>query len=194
MVGTKDGQRTTVFERWKSKVNSLTTNRLSQFTSESMKELSTIFITLLLTVSTLSSAAQPESTVSPSQLSGMSQVYRRGTPRRNFMLRRAKAAQDKGPGGNFYKGERHQLTVLAAFADQDFLGDSAATVSQWNKICNTEHLQEAPFCGSVHDYFSDQSYGQLNLIFDLQFIRVGNRSRYRSTRRSCNGHRCGCVS
>ena len=108
-------------------------------------------------------------------------LHRRRTPPHDHALRRAKAEQDKGPGGSFYKGERHQLIVLAAFADQDFQGDSAATVSQWNKICNTEHLQEAPFCGSVHDYFMAQSYGQLSLVFDLQFIRVGNRSRYRST-------------
>lgn len=145
-----------------------------------MKELSTIFITLLLTVSTLSAAAQPESTVSTSQLSGISQVYRRGTLRRNFMLRRA-GEQDKGPGGNYFTGEKRQLTVLAAFADQDFLDDSLATLNIWDSIFNAEQLQLPPLAGSVHKYFSDQSYGQFNLKFDLQFVRLAKRERYRST-------------
>ena len=35
-------------------------------------------------------------------------------------LRRAASTQDKGPGGNYFHGEKHQLVVLASFADNPF--------------------------------------------------------------------------
>ena len=98
-----------------------------------------------------------------------------------FVQRRAASTQDKGPGGNYFLGEKHQLVVLASFADNPFLGDSAVALAQWNKILNAEHYDEAPFMGSLHDYFHDQSYGQFNLVCDLQFVRVDSCRRYRST-------------
>ena len=85
------------------------------------------------------------------------------------------------PGGNFYHGERHQLTVLAAFNDRLFVGDEAATLEQWDKIFNVENLTENPFKGSVHDYFLDQSYGDFNVIFDLVYVQVGDAEKYAST-------------
>lgn len=106
---------------------------------------------------------------------------RRGTHRPHWTERRAASGQDKGPGGDFYFGERHQLTVLAEFADQAFSGDEQATIAQWDKILNTVHLNESPFVGSMHDYFNDQSYGLFNLVCDMLYIKVGNRVRYRST-------------
>jgi len=84
-----------------------------------------------------------------------------------------RAAADRMPGGDFYHGERRQLVVLAAFSDKAFRGDEASTLTQWDKIFNQEHLTEAPFKGSVHDYFYDQSYGQLQLTFDLQYVTLG---------------------
>ena len=111
------------------------------------------------------------------------QGCRRGTPRpQSTHLRRGAALQGRMPGGDFYHGERHQLTVLVAYNDRSFKGDEAATMEQWNKIFNAENLSEAPFGGSVHDYFYAQSYGDFNLVFDLQYVQVsGDAERYAST-------------
>ena len=79
-------------------------------------------------------------------------------------------------------GDRRQLVVMAAFADRSFLGSEAETMELWNKVFNAQHFQEAPFSGSVHDYFYDQSYGQLRLSFDLHYVALSDDvSKYRST-------------
>lgn len=106
---------------------------------------------------------------------------RRGTLRPDWSLRRAKSGQDRGPGGNYFMGEKHQLVVMAEFADQAFVGDEAATMTQWNQILNTVHFDQAPFKGSVRDYFYDQSYGQFSVVFDLVYVKTGARVKYRST-------------
>ena len=119
------------------------------------------------------------------QDSTMQWSCRRGTPRTesNELLRRSTPdGQIKQVGGDFYHGERHQLTVLVAFNDRSFKEDETATLNQWNKIFNVHNLSEAPFNGSVHDYFYAQSYGNFNLIFDLQYVQVkGDASKYAST-------------
>ena len=107
-----------------------------------------------------------------------------GTPRPEGMaLRRgAPTGQKKQTGGDFYYGERHQLTVMVEFNDRAFKGDEEATLAQWNKIFNTKNLSEAPFKGSVHDYFYAQSYGNFDLDFDLHYVKVpGNAEKYAST-------------
>lgn len=107
-----------------------------------------------------------------------------GTPRPEGMaLRRgAPGGQPKQVGGDFYHGERRQLTVLVEFNDRAFKGDETATIAQWDKIFNTENLTEAPFKGSVHDYFLDQSYGDFSVFFDLVYVKVsGNAEKYAST-------------
>lgn len=106
-----------------------------------------------------------------------------GTPRPEGMaLRRgAPTGVTKRTGGDFYHGERHQLTVLAEFNDRPFKGDEAATIAQWNKIFNAKNLSEAPFKGSVHDYFYAQSYGDFDLTFDLVYVKVkGDAKKYAS--------------
>ena len=110
------------------------------------------------------------------------QGCRRGTPRpQSTQLRRANS-EGRIPGGDFYHGERHQLTVLVAYNDRSFKDDEAATMEQWNKILNVENLTEAPFNGSVHDYFLAQSYGDFNVVFDLQYVQVsGDAEKYAST-------------
>ena len=80
-----------------------------------------------------------------------------------------------------YIGNRHQLVVLAAFSDKGFSANEAETTEHWGKVLNAENFEEEPFHGSVHDYFRDQSYGQLNLSFDVHYITVGKASKYRST-------------
>ncbi len=85
-------------------------------------------------------------------------------------------------GGDFYHGVRHQLVVLAAYSDLAFETDEVTTVQKWDKIFNAVGYDEAPFVGSIHDYFYDQSYQQFNLIFDLQYVQLGaGRARYAST-------------
>ena len=107
------------------------------------------------------------------------QGCRRGTPR-SVQLRRG-ASEGSTPGGDFYHGERHQLTVLVAFNDRSFVGDEAATMEQWNKIFNVENLTEDPFKGSVRDYFLAQSYGEFRIVFDLVYVQVsGNARKYAS--------------
>lgn len=79
-----------------------------------------------------------------------------------------------------YLGDRHQLVVLASFSDLEF--SEADPLPVWEKIFNQVDYQEAPFYGSVHDYFYDQSYGKLNLIFDLEVVALSSsRVKYRST-------------
>lgn len=132
-----------------------------------------IFITgLLLSLVSLTAIAQE----------GLSPMgCRRGTPRPESILRRG-GAEGRKPGGNFYHGERHQLTVLVEFNDRKFIGDESATLTQWNKIFNTKDLSEEPFNGSVHDYFLAQSYGDFSVLFDLVYVQVsGDAKKYAST-------------
>lgn len=132
-----------------------------------------IFITgLLLSLVLLTAIAQE----------GLSPMgCRRGTPRPESILRRG-GAEGRKPGGNFYHGERHQLTVLVEFNDRKFIGDESATLTQWNKIFNTKDLSEEPFNGSVHDYFLAQSYGDFSVLFDLVYVQVsGDAKKYAST-------------
>ena len=111
------------------------------------------------------------------------QGCRRGTPRpEGLALRRgASGGQTKQTGGDFYHSERHQLTVMVEFNDRAFKGNEDATLAQWNLIFNAKNLTEAPFKGSVHDYFYAQSYGNFDLTFDLVYVKVkGNAVKYAS--------------
>ncbi len=106
---------------------------------------------------------------------------RRGIAMTTAHQRRA-PQQELKPGGDYYHGDRRQLTVLVAFKDRAFKGDEAATKEQWDKIFNAENYHEAPFVGSVRDYFSAQSLQQLNLTFDLQYVALDEEhAKYRST-------------
>ena len=134
---------------------------------------SKISLFLLLLLFTMTTAAQDMA---------IRQGCRRGTPRPQTINLRRGSAEGRTPGGDFYHGERHQLTVLVAYNDRPFVGDEAATMEQWDKIFNTENLSEAPFKGSVHDYFLAQSYGDFNVIFDLVYVQVsGDAKKYAST-------------
>ena len=70
---------------------------------------------------------------------------------------------------------------MVEFNDRAFKGNENATLAQWNLIFNTKDLTEAPFKGSVHDYFYAQSYGNFDLTFDLVYVKVkGNAVKYAS--------------
>ena len=136
------------------------------------RKISLSFLLLLLTIS----AAAQDVTIQ--------RGCRVGTPRPEGMaLRRgAPTGQKKQTGGDFYYGERHQLTVMVEFNDRAFKGDENATLAQWNLIFNAKDLKEPPFKGSVHDYFYAQSYGIFDLNFDLHYVKVpGNAEKYAST-------------
>ena len=113
----------------------------------------------------------------PFSVVAQQQGCRRGTPR---AFTRG-AAEGRIPGGDFYKGDLHQLVVLAAFADQSFVGDESLTMEQWDKIFNTKDFSEAPYFGSVRDYFVAQSYDAFSPVFDLQYVVVDSLKKYRST-------------
>lgn len=133
----------------------------------------TIVTAMLLSLTTLTAVAQEN--LSP-------QGCRRGTPRQQSIHLSRGTSVDMTVGGDFYRGERHQLTVLVAFNDCSFVGDEAATLEQWDKIFNTENLTEEPFKGSVHDYFIDQSYGDFSIVFDLVYVQVsGDIKKYASS-------------
>lgn len=108
---------------------------------------------------------------------GLENTKRAHTARRASALTGANRAAD-----NPYIGDRRQLVVLTEFADKGFLGDSAQTISQWNKIFNTQYLSEDSFYGSLYDYFIDQSYGQFRITFDLQYLAVDSMIKYHSTK------------
>lgn len=131
-----------------------------------------IFLIYLLLLVTLTAAA--EDILHP-------MGCRRGTPRPAVALRRAPYPAIHC-GGDFYKGTRHQLVVLASFKDRQFKGDETATIVQWEKIFNTKNLSEKPLYGSVRDYFYAQSYGQFDVVFDLQYVEVDSYKKYRSTK------------
>ena len=83
---------------------------------------------------------------------------------------------------NPFIGQRRQLVVMTSFADRPFAGDETTSLAKWDKILNTQHLNEPPFHGSIHDYFYDQSYGQFDLTFDLYYYELpDSAAKYRST-------------
>ena len=106
---------------------------------------------------------------------------RRGKSRPSTVLRRGQHPPEQC-GGDFYHGTRHQLVVLTSFKDRLFGGNERATLEQWEKIFNAPNLSEAPFYGSIHDYFYAQSYGDFDVVFDLQYVQLADScKKYRST-------------
>lgn len=64
-----------------------------------------------------------------------------------------------------YLGEKKGLIILVEYADVHFsMEDPQAT---YNRIANEENFSDDMFCGSVHDYFLDQSNGRFSLTFDV---------------------------
>ena len=102
---------------------------------------------------------------------------RMGTIPQQHVLRRTAS---KSPVEK-YRGDLRQLVVLVSFSDQAFKEDEPLLF--WNRIFNEKDFTESPFCGSIHDYFYAQSYGELRLTFDLHYIQLNeSRYKYRSTR------------
>ena len=77
-----------------------------------------------------------------------------------------------------YQGDKRQLVYLVAFSDLKFKEEDPMVL--WDKVFNQPDFVEGDFVGSVHDYFRDQSYGQLLLQFDLMYMEMDERAKYRS--------------
>lgn len=83
-------------------------------------------------------------------------------------------------GGDFYVGDRRQLVVLVSFSDLQFADSDP--IAAWSRIFNEPNLTDAPFHGSVYDYYYAQSGGQFRLTFDVLHVALGSAiERYRST-------------
>lgn len=61
--------------------------------------------------------------------------------------------------------ERRGLVILAQFPDVSF--SKVGTQEYFNRMFNEKGFTENGLIGSVSDYFYDQSYGQLNMQFDV---------------------------
>ena len=59
---------------------------------------------------------------------------------------------------------------MVAFEDKAF--KEPEPLPFWERVLNEEGFREGKFRGSVHDYFYDQSYGQLSLQFDLLYVKL----------------------
>lgn len=64
---------------------------------------------------------------------------------------------------NNLSGNKSVLVLLVAYSDKAFTG----TQSDFNNQFNQQNYSANSHIGSVHDYFYDQSYGALNLSFDV---------------------------
>ncbi len=75
-------------------------------------------------------------------------------------MRRAKAQKRQSTA---YTGSKKGLVILVNFADLSF----STTQTEWDNYFNQEGYSTAGMAGSVHDYFLEQSYGKLDLSFDV---------------------------
>lgn len=64
-----------------------------------------------------------------------------------------------------YKGNKRGLVILINFNDVKF--NAANTSSEFNDMFNKEGYNKYNHVGSVRDYFLDQSYGALDITFDV---------------------------
>ena len=142
-----------------------------------MKKLLLIAVTAIITAMYVN--AQTKEVTSPDAEIIRLRGCRIGTPNPQSAPHHSPLLQN---GKTPYVGDRHQLVVLAAFKDRDFKEDHDATLTTWDKIFNAVNYTEDMYVGSVHDYFSAQSYGQFNLMFDLVIVELPDGcQKYRST-------------
>jgi len=99
----------------------------------------------------------------------MAQMARQGTVSRAraSRLRTARMQQRRSQGvAGGYLGKKKGLIILVQFSDVKF--QSGHDQVLFNNIANTLGFTTSDgFCGSVYDYFKDQSYGQFELTFDV---------------------------
>ncbi len=64
-----------------------------------------------------------------------------------------------------YTGTKHGLVILVNFLNKSLT--SSAAQADFDDMFNKEGYSENGHIGSVADYFHDQSYGQLDIVFDV---------------------------
>ena len=102
----------------------------------------------------------------------LTQAGKRMFPKK--LERRATTRAHIGDPGVF-KGEKRGLIILMEFPNMKFTnknsnGKTFDVPALWNDIANKERLRNVSgvlVCGSVRDYFRDQSYGQFTIDFDV---------------------------
>ncbi len=97
-------------------------------------------------------------------------VYRKTSQTMLNVNRQMKVRRSSGPRREFgvpthYTGSKKGIIILVNYKDVAF--KSANNQARFDAIANTEGYSASPFKGSVHDYFSAQSYGQFDLTFDV---------------------------
>ncbi|MCR4918842.1 MAG: M6 family metalloprotease domain-containing protein [Prevotella sp.] len=97
-------------------------------------------------------------------------VYGKSSMAMLNMSRRARARRSSGPRREFgvpthYTGSKKGIIILVNFSDVQF--QTANNQARFDDIANREGYNVSPFTGSVHDYFTAQSYGQFDLTFDV---------------------------
>lgn len=96
---------------------------------------------------------------------------RRAAANARRMARLAQRSTPKTSGPNRVgvmkpaSGKKKGLVILVNFSDNTF--DSKYTRSFFERMFNEEGFADYNHVGSVHDYFKDQSYGKLDLTFDV---------------------------
>lgn len=66
---------------------------------------------------------------------------------------------------NVFQGTKKAIVILAEFTDKKF--KAANNMALYKKAINGINYNEAPFNGSVRDYFRAQSHGQFDIDFDV---------------------------
>lgn len=77
----------------------------------------------------------------------------------------AKGKQNAFGGRTTYAGRKKGIVILVNYADKAI--NASHTNSLYTEIFNTPNYTADNRFGSVHDYFYDQSYGMLDLSFDI---------------------------
>ncbi|MCD8306260.1 MAG: M6 family metalloprotease domain-containing protein [Prevotella sp.] len=70
-----------------------------------------------------------------------------------------------GGSHDAYEGQKNCLVILVNFANKSF--ESGHDNAFFTDLCNKENFTDGHNIHSVHDYFYDQSYGKLDITFDV---------------------------
>ena len=103
-----------------------------------------------------------ESTRSVTELKQLHSIRLKEANERRTTLRVGK--KSLGQFGD-YKGKRKGLVILVDFANLTMQPEHSN--STFNRFFNEKGYSDNDCIGSVHDYFSDQSYGEFSLTFDV---------------------------